>query len=504
MAAPQLVAQGAYGCVYRPSIPCADHEMDYTNVVSKLMSDAEATKEMAEANRVAQIDPEGKYTLGTPIKCTPNMTPQINTSGCAAIQRVGAADWRVLQQKDGGISLAALIRTFVPISDRVSATMLRQSAHLLRGIAVMRKNTIIHGDIKPENIVVDPTTGKMRFIDFGMMRSFSSVDEQEDLNFLHFNFPPEIMFLNTPLFTRLISAPPERNEFRDLILSDAQLFGADGRPANTRINGEKLKEYFQLVEPQIMGSNDRLAAATRDRLVRSWAGAYALAEELGNNEYLFRQTVSASIDPYAYGMTMCAMFHYINFRARKTRGALATWLITRNRFDDLMGLFHSMCDDDIRQRGSDNLQALIERLDAILATLPPDDTYEEASDDLSLLSRTYFPPTDTHVHHNSPEHKLGYAELTALPSATKPHPMFDSLEVTPGYHRVLGKINKDTRILASAMPRPKDFTPSEYSLHVRDIAGGKQQRQQRQQRRRQRRSRSAKLHRRRRTYRRKR
>lgn len=65
-----LVAQGAYGCVYRPPLPCKDASIDITGRVTKMMLKSEAKKELREYEHINEIDPKFEFHLEAPYRCS--------------------------------------------------------------------------------------------------------------------------------------------------------------------------------------------------------------------------------------------------------------------------------------------------------------------------------------------------------------------------------------------------------------------------------------------------
>ena len=64
-----VVGEGSFGCVHKPSLECKEPNIDYTNMVSKIMTRDSAKDELKEFKLLDKIDKEHKHFLGTPIKC---------------------------------------------------------------------------------------------------------------------------------------------------------------------------------------------------------------------------------------------------------------------------------------------------------------------------------------------------------------------------------------------------------------------------------------------------
>ena len=63
------VAEGTYGCVYRPPIKCKNGKKYTTGKVSKLMTRRAAKKEIEEYKFIKTVDKKKQFYPGPPIDC---------------------------------------------------------------------------------------------------------------------------------------------------------------------------------------------------------------------------------------------------------------------------------------------------------------------------------------------------------------------------------------------------------------------------------------------------
>ena len=81
MSKPQVIGQGSYGCVHKPSLKCKDNKIisNYNDKISKIMKDEHAQTEMQEYVGINKIDPDNKYHL-KPEKCVPDDSYEMKES----------------------------------------------------------------------------------------------------------------------------------------------------------------------------------------------------------------------------------------------------------------------------------------------------------------------------------------------------------------------------------------------------------------------------------------
>jgi serine/threonine protein kinase len=179
-----IVGEGAYGCVHKPSIHCKTPPrpgFDYTNYVSKIMKTKNAKQELDEFLIIKKIDPNNEYHLGSPILCNPNISEknvQTSIDKCKYIKltdiKSNPDKYSLLLLKFGGLDLKALCNNYLvkylkKNTQKRTDNFWIEVHHLIKGIKFFKENGIVHNDIKPQNILFN-SKGKMKYIDFGLMR----------------------------------------------------------------------------------------------------------------------------------------------------------------------------------------------------------------------------------------------------------------------------------------------------------------------------------------------
>ena len=218
-----VLGQGAYGCIHKPSLHCGDSKPDdfYEDHVSKLMLAESAAKELAEYTKVRQADPKNEYYPGYPTLCKLNY--KLNKSKKAVLSKTDDTsvnkckmyvknkqppnDYRLLILADGGIDLNVYgnnMREWKPslTNTRKFEKFWIEAHRLFIGISVFLKHGLVHHDLKPHNIVYNEETNRLNYIDFGLMRKMTEMNRGSKTRW--FNYPPEVNYYDIIKF-RMVS-----------------------------------------------------------------------------------------------------------------------------------------------------------------------------------------------------------------------------------------------------------------------------------------------------------
>jgi serine/threonine protein kinase len=205
---PEIIGEGSYGCVTKPSIKCKDSPsgLDYHNKVSKIMIRKDAMKEYKEMQEITKSKKINEFIIPQPDMCD----PLIDNTFRNTIQKCDNEDFfdsrddefSILVLEDGGVSLRIFIdeiaHTLSPKDIRVFLTKIH---HLMEGLLFFHTRGIIHHDIAARNVVYNIKNGKIRFIDFGLMQHKDNLIDKCKLSInrsakFWANFPPEYGFAN--------------------------------------------------------------------------------------------------------------------------------------------------------------------------------------------------------------------------------------------------------------------------------------------------------------------
>jgi serine/threonine protein kinase len=244
----KMIGEGAYGCVHKPSLHCSHaslHNFNYSSYVSKLMTTAHAQTELAEFVVIGNLDKKNEYHLGKPFLCKPVLDKDaikaIKPCEHVTLKAVEAnpTNYSLLLLKYGGPDLKIFnekMNNDLWIkpngkNNREKVDNFWLGIHdLFRGLIFFKKNGLVHNDLKPQNILFNPTTSKFKFIDFGIMSTkeklkIESSTSQNSMAVFHWSFPFDCAYMNKSQYTSFKYMSDKRQDdvnqkLIDLILLD--------------------------------------------------------------------------------------------------------------------------------------------------------------------------------------------------------------------------------------------------------------------------------------------
>ena len=367
-----IAGEGAYGCVHKPSIHCKtppNPSFNYDEYVSKIMTTKHAEQELAEFVTIGNIDSTNEYHLGQPILCKPdideeNVKRDIKKCKYIKLQDIETTPdkYSLLVLKFGGPDLKALCNKYLAKylekdKEKKGDKFWLEVHHLIKGIKFFKDNGIIHNDIKPQNILFNSTNGKMKFIDFGLMRTKDSVinSSKTDNNYLgiyHWSYPFDCGFMKRKEYKKYRNRNDARrtfvkNELSELIVADSKVNTLD-LPIN---KPESFSILFTYLNPDATIPN----AATQYGYINSFFNGFNdLIDHKSYNEVL--DYIADSIDVFGLGFTLQYMANCF-----KRQNALSL-----EDFTKLSIFFHKMYDFNPSTRIIDINQLLSEYENVLL------------------------------------------------------------------------------------------------------------------------------------------
>lgn len=232
---PQLIGEGSYGCVSRPSLTCQDRPfMDYENKVSKLMTKRHARRELHDYETVLNIPGIKEYLIPKPHICKPNDNSAFREflSHCSRSNlKKPDVKLRLLILEDGGIALEDVFMLLPQMSLEDFKLFVCSWGKIIDAVCFLASHKIMHHDLKLGNIVYNLQTGILKFIDFGKVKTMSdfisiSTHDQNQEGASWFNYPVETECTNKTDFHEKLDCSIFRDDmdYADFIKKAAMTF----------------------------------------------------------------------------------------------------------------------------------------------------------------------------------------------------------------------------------------------------------------------------------------
>lgn len=238
-----VIGEGTFGCAHKPSMKCRDNKRRNKNEISKLMTSANATKELKEFALIDFADKEKEFYLGKPRKCEVDRIlsniRSIRKCPSGKFDPMRMDDYSLLVMKYGGQDLELFgeeVMTWSKTKEHVDAIELfwLEVVRLFYGLKVLHDNNVVHHDLKQQNIVYDKATNRANFIDFGFMEKKSSRIYAAKIsaswlgNKHHWSFPLEAVYWNKDDYMRAASSRGKSKkayrEFAESVQDNCQYF----------------------------------------------------------------------------------------------------------------------------------------------------------------------------------------------------------------------------------------------------------------------------------------
>ena len=213
---PKVIGQGAFGCVHKPQMKCKDKSRNDATIVSKLMTRKDANQELGEYSLIDFADEKQEYYLGIPDDCNiddKNAANLMAIAQCRGFEANQVDNYKLLLMKYGGKDLDDFGREVkkwkkTPENIKKIELFWLEVSRLFRGLNALKKNGIVHHDLKHPNIVYNPESNRINLIDFGFMTDKGSIiNKCKDSDYWlaqkhHWSFPIEIVLWNKKTYNR--------------------------------------------------------------------------------------------------------------------------------------------------------------------------------------------------------------------------------------------------------------------------------------------------------------
>jgi serine/threonine protein kinase len=373
MNTPNVIGEGAYGCIHKPSLLCKGKPISsYKNKVSKILPKEDAKVELAEYSKIREIDKSQEYYLGYPTECdVANIPTNIQAidkceKGKELLDKLD--ELSLLVMTDGGINLQEYVNKMenAPATPENITKMERffiEFHRIICAINMYLKHGILHCDMKPQNVVFSESTGKMNIIDFGLTTAQKDLltQSQKSKNQLaryHWSYPFEMFFLNKNVYMFFAKLSKEQREryYQSILysISGPRQRAATGGTSSSNVDKEKTTppEYVEAIQGFYSYIFDHTTAS--EEFKQHMAGFYqtvVIEMTIANYNAFLKKSIQ-SIDVYGTGITLL-------YVVKKTKHLLSPKL-----YDDLYELGYSMVSTQLSERIT--ASELLDRYESIL------------------------------------------------------------------------------------------------------------------------------------------
>jgi len=341
MSSPKKVGEGSYGCVHNPPLKCKDKPYNPDpNKVSKILTKKHANSELKEFKLIHKADKKENFHLGIPASCFPDNNEENKSAinKCREFSSVDIDNYKLLLLKNGGKDLSAIEKQFRLLT--INNKNRRQLEHfwldmsrIIYGSKVLMDNGIVHHDLKQQNIVYNEKTGRVNFIDFGLMTTTKQMIKnavRSDYPYpVHWSFPPEILYYNYNNYKRLTSQNNRdlKTNFIELQYENYVDYGG--------------KNAYDIVRQYMQGIFQKYEDFNLRKYMQFSSMSFSLKKS--NNEYhKFLNKSFETFDNYAIGFSLFSILQHTQN------------LIDAELFHDLRLLFLSMMNFNVFERPSPN------------------------------------------------------------------------------------------------------------------------------------------------------
>lgn len=209
----QLIGEGSFGCVIKPTLPCDKNKEVYVNStnknrVSKVFKEntGDFLLEKTMAKKLSSINGSLNYFIYPFESCYINQDTlkKLNPKEtCISDIDSTLIDVPQVILPYAGYDIYGLFKKYTAVSNNLKTTQLFPATiwitmlkNLFLGIELLIKNNIVHQDIYASNVLYDPKDSKLRFVDFGLAVNSKNVYtlSNKRLTYTYHCYPPEYMF----------------------------------------------------------------------------------------------------------------------------------------------------------------------------------------------------------------------------------------------------------------------------------------------------------------------
>jgi len=227
----RLLGYGGFGCVLTPpfsNINDTGKAITFPGEVMKVFySKNAANKSVRNANMLQQINNQNKPLFSYPIQkyrktYKARNIPKSFHRKCKIAANALNANIYAVHMPDLGKSIATIIKDpelTSTIRNIPFKNIIQGFRKLLLTVDHLYKNGYVHCDVKPQNILVNPTNGTMTLIDFDLL---TTISDTLDSMSVQWNSPPETIYWTNEPFMNEVIHNPDFQPFKDVSEDDTR------------------------------------------------------------------------------------------------------------------------------------------------------------------------------------------------------------------------------------------------------------------------------------------
>ena len=183
----ELIGEGSKTCIFRPNIPCLNKDVNISeNNISKVFLTPKNKYFKEEINfnkKINKLENSKFWSITLLNECKLDNYDKIkkienDIDKCLENQEISIQDFNknkyMLYGLYGGISMNDSIKN-LNLSEKNIFNFLKKTHSLFYGLTIMKKNNILHYDIKSANIVFN--NNNYKYIDFGISTTFDNISK---------------------------------------------------------------------------------------------------------------------------------------------------------------------------------------------------------------------------------------------------------------------------------------------------------------------------------------
>jgi serine/threonine protein kinase len=194
----KLISEGAYGCVYYPSVNCKGKLNVKDNNISKLqIKNFYSDNEIKVSNIIKTINNYSLYFIPIIKHCPVNLKTlknSVSLSECSIIEDVDmdkSKNKYVLMESlfISNVSFYSILTNSSYSKKHILLKLIETYEHLLDGLELLGQKKIVHNDLKGDNILYNIYSSVPQIIDFGISIPFELLNNENIKDYFYIYAP---------------------------------------------------------------------------------------------------------------------------------------------------------------------------------------------------------------------------------------------------------------------------------------------------------------------------